>query len=207
MPLSGKEMRKLFLEVGYEIDPGGGKGSHWKLKKARCPTAIIPNPKTRDRTLSEKALEGSWRKNKMKYHFRIQKEKKGYSAQCIELEGCITQGDTLKELQKNMKEALNLYVQEPADSEDLAALPKESIRKSKAIVGVALDPSIAFSFLVRYYRLAYGMTQQEVAKAMGFDNVYSYQRLERRKCNPTLKIMAMVKQIFPEFSLDYALGC
>ena len=143
----------------------------------------------------------------MKYHFRIQKEKKGYSAQCIELEGCITQGDTLKELQKNMKEALNLYVQEPADSEDLAALPKESIRKSKAIVGVALDPSIAFSFLVRYYRLAYGMTQQEVAKAMGFDNVYSYQRLERRKCNPTLKIMAMVKQIFPEFSLDYALGC
>ena len=44
----------------------------------------------------------------MKYPFRIRKEKKGYSAQCIELEGCITQGDTLKELQKNMEEALNL---------------------------------------------------------------------------------------------------
>jgi antitoxin HicB len=119
----------------------------------------------------------------MKYHFRIQKEKKGYSAQCIELEGCITQGDTLKELQRNMEEALNLYVQEPADSEDLASLPKDSIRKSKNVVEVALDPSIAFSFLVRYYRIKHGMTQHQVAKAMGFDNVYSYQRLERRKCN------------------------
>lgn len=143
----------------------------------------------------------------MKYHFRIQKEKKGYSAQCIELEGCITQGDTLKELQRNMGEALNLYVQEPADSEDLASLPKDSIRKSKNVVEVALDPSIAFSFLVRYYRITHGMTQHQVAKAMGFDNVYSYQRLERRKCNPTLKIMTMIKQIFPEFSLDYAVGC
>ena len=46
MPLSGKEMRKLFLDSGYEIDPGGGKGSHWKLKKFGCPTAIIPNHKT-----------------------------------------------------------------------------------------------------------------------------------------------------------------
>ncbi|NGX59126.1 MAG: hypothetical protein KR126chlam3_00271 [Chlamydiae bacterium] len=46
MPLSGKDMRKLFLEVGYEIDSGGGKGSHWKLKKSGCPTAIVPNHKT-----------------------------------------------------------------------------------------------------------------------------------------------------------------
>lgn len=143
----------------------------------------------------------------MKYHFRIQKEKKGYSAQCVELKGCITQGNTLKELQKNMKEALNLYVQEPDHSKDLAAFPKDSIRKSKNIVEVSLDPSVAFSFLIRYYRITHGMTQQEAAKAMGFDNVYSYQRLEKRKCNPTLKIMSMIKKIFPEFSLDYALGC
>lgn len=142
----------------------------------------------------------------MKYHFRIQKERKGYSAQCIELEGCITEGDTLKELKKNMAEALNLYVQEPADSEDLAALPKKTVRKSKNIVEVALDPSVAFSFLVRYYRITHGMTQQEVAKALGFENVYSYQRLEKRKCNPTLKIISLIKQIFPELSLDYALG-
>jgi predicted RNA binding protein YcfA (HicA-like mRNA interferase family) len=43
MPISGKEMRKLFYDMGYELVPGGGKGSHWKLKKKGCQTVIIPN--------------------------------------------------------------------------------------------------------------------------------------------------------------------
>jgi predicted RNA binding protein YcfA (HicA-like mRNA interferase family) len=43
MPLSGKEMCKLFQKAGYEIIPGGEKGSHWKLKKKGRPTVIIPN--------------------------------------------------------------------------------------------------------------------------------------------------------------------
>lgn len=46
MPVSGKEMRKLFLDAGYKLVPGGGKGSHWKLKKKGCPMAIIPNHRT-----------------------------------------------------------------------------------------------------------------------------------------------------------------
>lgn len=43
MPISGKEMRKLFLRAGYEIVPGG-KGSHWKLRKGKK-TVIIPEHK------------------------------------------------------------------------------------------------------------------------------------------------------------------
>jgi predicted RNA binding protein YcfA (HicA-like mRNA interferase family) len=42
MPLSGKEMAKLFQRAGYEIVPGG-KGSHIKLKRKGSPTIIIPN--------------------------------------------------------------------------------------------------------------------------------------------------------------------
>ena len=45
MPISGKDMRKLFYDAGYELVPGGGKGSHWKLKKKAGPTVIIPNHK------------------------------------------------------------------------------------------------------------------------------------------------------------------
>lgn len=45
MPISGKDMRKLFYDKGYELIEGGGKGSHWKLKKKGCPTVIIPNHK------------------------------------------------------------------------------------------------------------------------------------------------------------------
>jgi predicted RNA binding protein YcfA (HicA-like mRNA interferase family) len=45
MPISSKDMRKLFYDIGYETVPGG-KGSHWKLKRKGCPTVIIPNHKT-----------------------------------------------------------------------------------------------------------------------------------------------------------------
>lgn len=44
MPLSGKEMRKLFIQKGYEIVPGG-KGSHFKLKRKGSPTVIVPDHK------------------------------------------------------------------------------------------------------------------------------------------------------------------
>ena len=43
MPISGKDLCKLFQSIGYAIVPGGGKGSHIKLKKSGCPTVIIPN--------------------------------------------------------------------------------------------------------------------------------------------------------------------
>lgn len=142
----------------------------------------------------------------MKYHFKVHKEGKHFWAQCMELQGCITQGSDIKELQKNMEEALNLYIQEPEDSKDLATLPNSRIKKSKNIVEVAVDPEIAFSFMVRYYRITNGMTQREVAKEMGFDELYSYQRLESKKCNPTLKILSKIKKVFPDFSIDYALG-
>lgn len=44
MPISGEKMRKLFYEKGYELIPGAGKGSHWKLVKGKK-TVIIPNHK------------------------------------------------------------------------------------------------------------------------------------------------------------------
>lgn len=142
----------------------------------------------------------------MLYHFKVHKEKDGFWAQCIELPGCITQADTLKELQLNMQEALNLYIEEPSDSNDLAALPDESIKKSKSVVAVSVDTLIAFAFLVRYFRIKYGFTQQEAAKKMGFDTLYSYQRLEAKRCNPSLKMIDRIKKVYPEFSIDQALS-
>jgi DNA-binding XRE family transcriptional regulator len=49
------------------------------------------------------------------------------------------------------------------------------------------------------------LTQQEAAKKLGFSNIYSYQRLETRRCNPRLETIALLKKLFPEFSIDYAL--
>lgn len=48
--------------------------------------------------------------NFMNYNFKIHSEDNGYWAECIELEGCNTQGDSLEELIKNIKEALEVYL-------------------------------------------------------------------------------------------------
>lgn len=143
----------------------------------------------------------------MKYHFKIHKEGKGYWAECIELSGCFTQADSMEELRNNMEEALNLYIEEPTDSKRLAALPDDSISLSRSIVEVQVDPAIAFAFMVRYNRIQHGLTQQEAASKLGFEKIYSYQRLENKKCNPTLKILYRIKKAFPDFSVDFALGC
>lgn len=43
VPISGKEMRKLFCKAGYTV--AGVKGSHWNLKKEGAPPVTIPNHK------------------------------------------------------------------------------------------------------------------------------------------------------------------
>lgn len=141
----------------------------------------------------------------MQYHFKIHKEGSGFWAQCIELPGCVTEADSAQELIINMHEALNLYIEEPENSKDLAPLPDSSIKTSKTTVAVTVDPQIAFAFMMRYYRIKHGLTQQQAAKKMGFDTLYSYQRLENKKCNPSLKIISKIMKVFPDFSIDYTI--
>jgi len=50
-------MRKLFYKKGYELVPGAGKGSHWKLVKGNK-TVIIP-----DHNELSKGMEHKLRKN------------------------------------------------------------------------------------------------------------------------------------------------
>lgn len=46
-----------------------------------------------------------------KFTVRIWKEREGgYGGQCLELPGAISQGETLKELKKNMTEAIQLVL-------------------------------------------------------------------------------------------------
>lgn len=142
----------------------------------------------------------------MKYHFKIHKEKKGFWAECLELPGCLTEANSLEELRQNMQEALNLYIEEPENSKRLSPLPDEAISLSRTVVEVPLDPAIAFAFMVRYNRIQSGLTQQQAANKMGFENINSYQRLENKKCNPSLRILFQIKKVFPDFSIDYALS-
>lgn len=82
----------------------------------------------------------------MKYHFKVQKEGKFYWAQCIELKGCITHAASMEELEKNMKEALNLYLQELKGSPDLPPIPTKNVKKwIRTINAVAVEVPMRIS--------------------------------------------------------------
>jgi antitoxin HicB len=142
----------------------------------------------------------------MKYHFKYTKEGAMYWAKCVELDGCFTQGKTLDELKRNMREALNLHLDEPSNSKTSFQPPKKAV-KGRNIIQVPVDPKIAFALRLRLSRAARGFTQKETAKRLGFKNLFSYQRLESSKtANPELMTLAKIKELFPEFDLDEVVG-
>ncbi len=138
----------------------------------------------------------------MQYHFKIYKERNGYWAKCIELQGCNTQADTLEELKINSTEALNLFLNETFDSKTIFPLPKINY-KGRDIIKVQVNPKIAFAQILRMERHKRGLSQKEVADMIGLKNLYSYQRLESPKsANPALLTISKIKQIFPDLKLD-----
>ena len=62
----------------------------------------------------------------MKVTVIIEKDEFGYYAYCPELKGCHTQGDTLDEALKNIKEAVELYL-ETLDEEEKRILSNKEI--------------------------------------------------------------------------------
>ena len=60
----------------------------------------------------------------------IEKDEHGYYAYCPELEGCQTQGETFEETLKNIKEAVELYLETLSEDEIKASLSKEIVTTS-----------------------------------------------------------------------------
>ncbi len=60
----------------------------------------------------------------------IEKDEQGYYAYCPELEGCQTQGETFEETLKNIREAVELYLETLSEDEIKASLSKEIVTTS-----------------------------------------------------------------------------
>ena len=88
----------------------------------------------------------------MKYHYKIHKEGKGFWAECIESDGWVTQGASMIELEKNMREALNAVLDEPPESNWIPPMPDPTL-KGRNIVEVPVEPRIALSTMIRKERL------------------------------------------------------
>ncbi len=134
----------------------------------------------------------------MKYHFKIHREKEGFWAECLELDGCFTQADSLEELRESCAEALNLYLEEPGDSGIVFPLPDNKRSSGKNVLEVPASPEIAAAVLLRRCRSTAGLTQKQAANLLGMKNVYSYQRLEK-KSNPTVSMIKKIMGVFPGF--------
>jgi predicted RNase H-like HicB family nuclease len=103
----------------------------------------------------------------MKYHFKIHREKEWFWAECLELDGCITQADNQEELYKNCEEVLHLFLEEPTDAKIIFSLPDDSLDREKDIIKIQVEPEIASAVLLRNYRLNSNMTQKQVAEMLG----------------------------------------
>ncbi|MGZ3789771.1 MAG: type II toxin-antitoxin system HicB family antitoxin [Bacteriovorax sp.] len=143
----------------------------------------------------------------MLYHFKIHKESDGYWAECLELEGCQTQSDTLSELKVSMEEVLNLYLSEPYDSKLIFPLPFKKTPTGKGVTKVHVDPSVAFSFLIRMTRIQNKLTLKEMAKKLNYKNINTYAKLEKAKtANPELRTIAKIKNVFSDFPINLILS-
>jgi len=143
----------------------------------------------------------------MLYHFKIHKESDGHWAECLELDGCQTQANTLAELKTNMEEVLNLYLSEPQGSKLIFPMPLKKSPTGANIIKVTVDPSVAFSYLMRKTRLQKKLTLKEMAKILKYKNINTYAKLERAKtANPELKTIAKIKNTFSDFPIGLILN-
>lgn len=94
----------------------------------------------------------------MNYHFQLINEELGFSAFCLELKGCRSEGDSMEELLYNLSEALELYLDEPIGSNVLFPEPDYSQNSKESIIAISVDPKTAFALLVRRYRIDNRMT-------------------------------------------------
>jgi antitoxin HicB len=142
----------------------------------------------------------------MVYHFKYFKEKNGYWAECIELKGCLSEGNTLNELKANLADALNLYLDEPSDSKMIFPLPKEKVRGGN-ILEIEVDTKVLCAMKIRESRLREGKTQVQVARELHYKTTSAYQKYERSKtCNPTLEQMVALKKVLPSFDTKCLFG-
>jgi len=135
------------------------------------------------------------------YKFQVYSDDSGYWGECRELPGCVSQGESKEALEENLREALNLYLEEPSDSNTPVAMPDSKQSAASDSLSIPVEPEIAVGVLLRNARKECRMTQRQVADSLGMKSLYSYQRLERR-ANPTLALLKRIKQVFPQISID-----
>ncbi|MGL1890142.1 MAG: type II toxin-antitoxin system HicB family antitoxin [Spirochaetaceae bacterium] len=136
----------------------------------------------------------------MIYHFELHKEEDGFWAECVELDSCMSEGKTIDELKSNLKEALDGVLQTSFGHNFEHPMPQDELNNDNKYLKIEPSSDIAFSVLLRHYRISHRKTQESMKGALGMKSRNSYVKLEQ-KGNPTLKTLVKIVKTFPDFPL------
>lgn len=64
------------------------------------------------------------------FHVIIEKDKHGYFARCIDLDGCFAQGVTYEEVERGIRDAIQLHLVDGGENKEVELNERESISLS-----------------------------------------------------------------------------
>lgn len=132
----------------------------------------------------------------IRYQARIYKDGAGYSVDFPDLPGCYSSGKTRPEARRNAREALSLYLEDARDPE--WTTPPARSRTSAAYEWVQPELNVAVPLMIRRARQRHGMSQRQLAGALGM-SVQQLQKLETPgKSNPTVKTLGAISNALNE---------
>ncbi len=136
----------------------------------------------------------------LKYPARfIPEETGGYVVEFIDLPGCHTEGDTIEEAEAMAKEALSGWL-ESVYSRDIR-IPEPTSADGDDIRYIAPEPEIEIPIVIRKLRTEKGLSQKQIADAIGI-KYQTYQRFENpRMFNATVKNLKRISNVLGK-SLD-----
>jgi predicted RNase H-like HicB family nuclease len=67
----------------------------------------------------------------------IEQDKQGFVAECLDLQGCYTQGKTYEEVVKNIKDAIKLHLADRVAKKEKLDTPERSFSLSNFQIAVA----------------------------------------------------------------------
>ncbi len=135
----------------------------------------------------------------MIYFAKLKKiSSQSYLVEFPELEGCLTEGRSVKSALKNAKEALDAWLASNCDRNLNIPAPKK--RNSKNYYPVEVDLKISFAISLRIVRKKKNLSQAVVSKRLGISQ-QAYARLESPlKANPSL---ATIQKLSEALEVDF----
>lgn len=145
----------------------------------------------------------------MMFHFKVfrdQEDRDLYWGQSIEFEDCITDACAIDKIDYMMTSAINSYVNNLSGVNPLPRLSSNDIDKlfsdDITIQKTPVSPEIALSFMLRFYAIQSGLTDDEICNKCGGLHRNSWFYSCNGTCNPTLKTLLRLKSVFPKLCID-----